>query len=84
MPFSIHLDVVKRANIMGVEFDPEVMAGLTKLSCINGAYMDWDGQRRLIEDVRCTDSVPEVADLVWLYFLAYKLDPIIHDICSKS
>jgi hypothetical protein len=82
--FYTHLDVVKRANIMGVRFDPEVMTGLMNMSCINSSYMDWNGQGRLVEDVRCSDSVPEVADLVWLYSLAYRLDPIIHDICSKS
>jgi hypothetical protein len=69
---------------MGVKFDLEVVTGLANITDTNYPYGEYDDQGALVDDVRGTQSVPEVADLVWLYLLAYRLEPIIHDICSKS
>jgi hypothetical protein len=69
---------------MGVKFDLEVMTGLANISDTNFSHMDCVDQGTLVDEVRCLQTVPEVADLVWLYLLAYRLEPIIDDICSKS
>jgi hypothetical protein len=58
-----------------------VMTGLAKIIYTDISDMDWNDQGTLVEDVRCLQSTPEVADLIWLYFLAYRMELIVHNIC---
>jgi hypothetical protein len=82
--FHTHLDGIERVNDVGVKFDPEVMAGLARMTYRGSTEMDWNDQGTLVEDLRCLESTPKIGDLVWLYFLAHRLEHIAHDSCLES